>query len=122
LEVFGLDHGFIIAFAAFLLFFQFGMRYVITYHLTDIRLEVRLFGFLPVSMTRYDLVEEVRINDYLKGFFLPAIWMVNRLMGSFVVIRRSGLPLVISPAKPIEFARELSLHVQEWTGEWPMEL
>jgi hypothetical protein len=120
LEVFGLDHGFIIAFAAFLLFFQFGMRYVITYHLTDIRLEVRLFGFLPVSMTRYDLVEEVRINDYLKGFFLPAIWMVNRLMGSFVVIRRSGLPLVISPAKPREFARELSLHVQEWTGEWPL--
>ena len=122
MEVFGLDHGFIIAFAAFLLFFQFGMRYVITYHLTDIRLEVRLFGFLPVSMTRYDLVEEVRINDYLKGFFLPAIWMVNRLMGSFVVIRRSGLPLVISPAKPREFARELSLHVQEWTGEWPLEL
>jgi hypothetical protein len=122
LEVFGLDHGFIIAFAAFLLFFQFGMRYVITYHLTDIRLEVRLFGFLPVSMTRYDLVEEVRINDYLKGFFLPAIWMVNRLMGSFVVIRRSGLPLVISPAKPREFARELSLHVQEWTGEWPLAL
>ena len=36
MEVFGLDHGFIIAFAAFLLFFQFGMRYVITYHLTDI--------------------------------------------------------------------------------------
>ena len=122
MEVFGLDHGFIIAFTAFLLFFQFGMRYVITYHLTDIRLEVRLFGFLPVSMTRYDLVEEVRINDYLKGFFLPAIWMVNRLMGSFVVIRRSGLPLVISPAKPREFARELSLHVQEWTGEWPLAL
>ena len=115
-----MGHEFIIAFAAFLLFFQFGMRYVITYHLTDRRLEVRLFGFLPVSMTRYHLVEEVRINDYLKGFFLPAIWMVNRLMGSFVVIRRSGLPLVISPAKPREFARELSIRVQEWTGQWPL--
>ena len=73
-------------------------------------------------MLRGSTTEEVRINDYLKGFFLPAIWMVNRLMGSFVVIRRSGLPLVISPAKPREFARELSLHVQEWTGEWPLAL
>jgi len=52
LEVSGLGHEFILALAAFLLFYQFGMRYVITYHLTDRRLEVRLFGFLPVSMTR----------------------------------------------------------------------
>jgi hypothetical protein len=115
-----LDHGFIIAFAAFLLFFQFGMRYVITYRLTNRRLEVRLLGFLPVSMTSYDLITEVSINDYLKGFFWPRIWMVNRLVGSFVVISRSGLPLVVSPEKPREFTRELSLHVQEWTGEWPL--
>ena len=58
-----MDHWFIIALAAFLLFYQFGMRLVITYHLTNIRLEVRLFGFLPVSMTRSYLVDEVRIND-----------------------------------------------------------
>jgi hypothetical protein len=121
LEVSGLGHEFILAFAAFLLFYQFGMRYVITYHLTNIRLEVRLFGFLPVSMTRYDLIDEVRINDYLKAFAWPIrVWMVNRLVGSFVVIRRGGLALVISPAKPREFTRELSLDVQEWTGEWPL--
>jgi hypothetical protein len=121
LEVSGLGHEFILALAAFLLFYQFGMRYVITYHLTNIRLEVRLFGFLPVSMTRYDLIDEVRINDYLKAFAWPVrVWMVNRLVGSFVVVRRGGLALVISPAKPREFTRELSLHVQEWTGEWPL--
>jgi hypothetical protein len=121
LEVSGLGHEFILAFAAFLLFYQFGMRYVITYHLTNIRLEVRLFGFLPVSMTRYDLIDEVRINDYLKAFAWPIrVWMVNRLVGSFVVVRRGGLALVISPAKSREFTRELSLHVQEWTGEWPL--
>ena len=116
-----MGHEFILAFAAFLLFYQFGMRYVITYHLTNVRLEVRLFGVLPVFMTSYDLIDEVRINDYLKAFFWPLswVWMVNRLVGSFVVIRRGGLALVISPAKPREFTRELSLHVQEWTGEWP---
>lgn len=69
----------------------------------------------------YDLIDEVRINDYLKAFFWPIrVWMVNRLVGSFVVIRRGGLALVTSPAKPREFARELSLRVQEWTGEWPL--
>ena len=113
-----MGHEFIIAFVAFLLFYQFGMRFVITYLLTNIRLEVRLFRFLPVFMTRYDLIVEVRINDYLKAFAWPiSVWTVNRLVGSFVVVRRDGLALVISPAKPREFARELSLHVQEWTGE-----
>ena len=111
---------FVLAIAAFLLAYHFGMRHVITYRLTDRRLEVRLFGFLPVSTTRYDLIDEVRINDYLKAFVWPSFWMANRLVGSFVVIRRGGLALVISPAKPREFARELSLHVQEWTGEWPL--
>jgi hypothetical protein len=122
LEVLGLGHVLIIAFAAFLLFFQFGMRYVITYNLTDTRLEVRLFGFLPVSRTRYDLVDEVRVNDYLKAFFWPLlwVWMINRLVGSFIVVRRGPVVLVISPAKPQEFARELSIRVQEWTGQWPL--
>ena len=121
MEVSGFGHGFIIAFAAFLLFYQFGMRYVITYHLTNVRLEVRLFGFLPVFMTRYALIDEVRINDSLKAFAWPIrVWTVNRLVGSFVVVRRGGLALVISPAKLREFTRELSLHVQEWTGEWPL--
>ena len=84
-----MGHEFIITLAALLLAYHFGMRYVITYHLTDRRLEVRLFGFLPVSMTRYDLIDEVRINDYLKAFAWPIrVWMVNRLVGSFVVVRR----------------------------------
>jgi hypothetical protein len=73
-----------------------------------------------VSSTRYDLITEVSINDCLKAFFWPTVWTVNRLVGPFVVIRRRGLPLVISPAKPEEFARELSLRVQEQTGEWPL--
>ncbi len=94
--------GFIIFFVVVLLAYHFGMRYVITYRLTDRRLEVRLFGFLPVSMTRYDLIDEVRVNDYLKAFVLPSFWMANRLVGLFVVISRSGLPLVISPAVTCE--------------------
>jgi hypothetical protein len=90
--------------------------------LLPVRLEVRLFGFLPVSTTSYDLVDEVRINDYFKAFFWPLswVWMFNRLVGSFVVVRRGAVVLVISPAKPQEFARELSIRVQEWTGQWPL--
>jgi len=46
--------------------------------------------------------------------------MINRLVGSFIVVRRGAVVLVISPAKPQEFARELSIRVQEWTGQWPL--
>ena len=52
MEVSGLGPKFVLGIAAFLLAFHLGMRYVITYRLTDSRLEVLLFGFLPVSMTR----------------------------------------------------------------------
>ncbi len=111
---------FVLGMAVFLLALHFGMRYVLVYRLAASRMEVLLFGTLPVSSTGYDLITQVSINDYLKAFFWPSVWMASRLVGPFVVIRRSGLPLVIFPAKPEEFARELSLRVQERTGEWPL--
>ena len=111
---------FVLGIAAFLLAYHFGMRYVLVYRFTDRRVEVLLFGILPVSSTRYDRITEVHINAYWRVFVGPALWFANRLVGPFVGIRRSGLPLLITPAKPEEFARELSLRVQEWTGEWPL--
>ena len=111
---------FVIGIAAFLLAFHFGMRYVLTYRFTDTGVQAVLFRVLPMSSTRYDRITEVRINAYWRVFVGPALWLANRLVGPFVVIRRSGLPLLITPAKPEEFARELSLRVQEWTGEWPL--
>ena len=106
--------------AAFLLAFHFWMLYILTYRFTDTRVQAVLFRVLPVSSTRYDRITEVRINAYLRVLVGPAFWVPNRLVGPFVVIRRSGIPLLITPAKPEEFARELSLRVQERTGEWPL--
>jgi hypothetical protein len=83
---------FVLAIAALLLAYHLGMPYVITYRLTDKKMEVLLLGIVPVSMTSYDLITEVRINDYLNAFFWPTVWMVIRLVGPFVVIRRGVLP------------------------------
>lgn len=109
---------FVLALAAFLLFFQFGMRYVLIYRFTDSRVEVLLFGILPVSSTRYDLIIEVKIISPWMASLWPAVWMQNRLIGEFVRIRRSGLPVLITPDDPEEFVRELQRRVYEQTGEW----
>ena len=111
---------FVLGIAAFLLAFHFGMRYVLTYRFTDTGVQAVLFRVLPMSSTRYDRITEVRINAYWRVFVGPAFWVPNRLVGPFVLIRRSGLAVLMTPAKPEEFARELSLRVQEWTGKWPL--
>jgi len=115
-----LSSEFVIGVAAFLLAFHFGMRYVLTYRFTDTRVQAVLFRVLPVSSTSYDRITEVSISSYVRVFFGWAVWVPNRLVGPFVLIRRSGLAVLMTPAKPEEFARELSLRVQERTGEWPL--
>ena len=59
---------FLIGVAAFVLAFQFGMRYVLTYRFTDTRVEAVLFRVLPVSSTRYDRITGVTINAYMRMF------------------------------------------------------
>jgi hypothetical protein len=118
-----LSSEFVIGVAAFLLAFHFGMRYVLTYRFTDTRVRAVLFRVLPVSSTSYDRITGVSINSYARVFFGWAVWVPNRLVGPFVLIRRSGLSglaVLMTPAEPEEFARELSLCVQERTGEWPL--
>jgi hypothetical protein len=114
---------FVIGVAAFLIAFHFGMRYVLTYRFTDTSVQAVLFRVLPVSSTRYDRITEVSINAYMRVFIGWAVWVPNRLVGPFVLIRRSGLSglvVLMTPAKPEVFARELSIRVQERTGEWPL--
>jgi hypothetical protein len=111
---------FLIGVAAFLIAFQFGMRYVLTYRFTDTRVQAVLFRVLPVSSTSYERITGVSINPYARVFFGWVLWVPNRVVGPFVLIHRSGLALLITPANPEEFARELSLRVQERTGEWPL--
>jgi hypothetical protein len=120
-EVFALGHELILVLAAFVLFFDFGMRYVITYRFTDTRVQAVLFRKLPVCTIGYDRINEVSIDPYLKVLIGPALWVPDRLMGSFVAIRRrSGLAVLMTPDDPEKFVRELGLRVQEWTGEWPL--
>jgi hypothetical protein len=102
------------------LVYQFGLRYVLAYRFTDTRVQAVLFRVIPLSSTRYDRITGVSINDYWNAFSWPALWFANRLTGRFVLIRRSGPSVLITPSKPEEFARELSLRVQEQTGEWPL--
>ena len=114
---------FLIGVAAFLLAFHFGMRYVLTYRFTDTRVQAVLFRVLPVSSTSYERITGVSINSYARVFVGWVLWVPNRLVGPFVLIHRSGLSglaVLMTPAKPEEFARELSLRVQERTGEWPL--
>jgi len=111
---------FLIGVAAFLLAFHFGMRYVLTYRFTDTRVQAVLFRVLPVSSTSYERITGVSINSYGRVLVGWVVWVPNRLVGPFVLIRRSGLAVLMTPAKPEEFARELSLRVQERTGEWPL--
>jgi hypothetical protein len=42
--------------------------------------------------------------------FVPGI-------AAFLIAYHFGM---LTPAKPEEFARELSLRVREWTGKWPL--
>ena len=111
--------GFFIAGAATLLAYHLGMRYVLTYRLTDTSVQAVLFGVLPVSSTRYDRIESVEISPLI-AFLALTTWRTNRLAGQFILIRRDGIPVAISPDAPKEFARELSIRVQERTGEWPL--
>jgi hypothetical protein len=112
---------FLVGVAAFSIAFHFGMRYVLTYRFTDTRVQAVLFRILPVCTIRYDRIVEVSISPYARAYFGWSAWVPNRLVGPFVGMRRrSGLVVLMTPAKPEEFARELSLRVQERTGKWPL--
>lgn len=55
-----------------LLSYQFGMRFVLTYRLTEEDVQAVLFGVAPVSVMRYELIEEVKIISALEALFRPA--------------------------------------------------
>jgi hypothetical protein len=59
-------------------------------------------------------------DELLEGVLLAYGVDGNQAGGAVRRDPQGGLTLVISPAKPREFARELSVRVQEWTGEWPL--
>lgn len=117
-EVLG-DSGFIpfmIFVAAVLLFYQFGMRYVLIYEFTETKVQAVLLWSLPVSSTRYELIKELRIISSLEALFQPAMRTENRLTGPHVLIYRRIFPMLMTPDDPEEFVRQLRRRVYEETG------
>jgi hypothetical protein len=102
-----------------LLFAGFVLRRILSYRLTDGSVQVVFFGSRPVSTTSYDRIEEVRQITWAEVWrCLHARRAANRLNGPFVMIHtKGGLPVVISPANPGEFIRELRQRAYQRTGE-----
>ena len=63
---------FVVFVTILVLSYQFGMRYVLTYRLTEEDVRAVLFGVAPVSVMRYEFIEEVKIFSALEALFRVA--------------------------------------------------
>jgi hypothetical protein len=113
---------FLVAVAVILLFYQFGLRYVLTYRFTDRAAQVVLVRVIPLISIRYEDVEEVRHVSLWEVLFLPAWRAGNKLFtGPIVLIHRGRkMPVVITPDNAQRFIRELRERVYQKTGQWPL--
>ena len=107
-----------------LLLFQFGLRYVLTYRLTDTDVRAVLFGVVPVSVRRYQSVREVRTISPPKSLFTLASRVQNRFTGQGVMIFSSGSfffgAVLYTPDDAEGFARELRRRVYQQRGQLPL--
>jgi hypothetical protein len=109
------------------LVYQFGLRYVLTYRLTDEDVRAVLFGVVPLSVRRYRFITEVHTASFLEMQF-AWVWPVqNRLTGRGVMIfsRRGSESLffgavLYTPDDAEGFARELRRRVFQQTGRLPL--
>jgi len=108
------------------LVYQFGLRYVLSYRLTDEDVRAVLFGVVPLSVRRYEFITEVYTASFLEMQF-AWVWPVqNRLTGRGVMIFRRGSERLIcgaglyTPDEPEGFARELRRRVFRQTGQLPL--
>ena len=117
---------FVVLVVLVLLVYQVGMRYVLTYRLTDEDVRAVLFGIVPVSIRRYRYITEVHTSSLFEGEFINLAWRVpNRLItGRWVTIFSEGSLLwgavVYTPDDPEGFARELRRRVYQKTGRLPL--
>ncbi len=109
--------------AVILLFYQFGMRYVLTYRLTDEDVRAVLFGVVPVSLRKYQFITEVHTLSPLE--FTLAWRVPNRLMGhgGVIVFSKDSFffgAVLYTPDNAEGFARELRRRVYQHTGRLPL--
>jgi hypothetical protein len=108
-----------------LLVYQFGLRYVLTYRLTDEDVRAVLFGVVPLSVRRYQFITEVYTASFLEMQFVLTWRVTNRFTGPGVVIFSRGSSLffkavLYTPDDPEGFARELRRRVFQQTGRLPL--
>jgi hypothetical protein len=105
-----------------LIFYQFGLRHVLTYRLTDTDVRAVLFGAVPVSVRRYRFITEVHATSPLGSPFSLALRAQNRFIGQGVMVSSSGsfFPVLYTPDDAEGFARELRRRVYRQTGRVPL--
>lgn len=108
---------------ACVLFYQFGMRYVISYRLTNTSVLVMLLWAVPIFRISYRRIQEIRVPGRVEApSDLAPLNFGNRLWGrpgySVLIRRKWGLPVLISPDDPEKFLHELRQRAHQRTGEW----
>jgi hypothetical protein len=114
--------GFILVVALILLFWQFGMRYVLTYRFSDEDVRAVLFGVVPVSIRRYEFIKEVQVLSPLAALFWPTNMAHSRFIARGVLISYGSVffrAAFYTPDNVEEFARELRRRVYQRTGQLP---
>jgi hypothetical protein len=114
-----------VALPAYVLFYQFGLRYVITYRLTNRSILIMLFWVVPIFRISYPRIQEIKVGaDWPESLRDIIVWnFCNRLYGRsgcVVIHRKQGLTAAISPDDPEGFVQELRRRAHQGTGEWPL--
>jgi hypothetical protein len=101
--------------------YQFGMRYVLTYRLTEEDVRAVLFGVASVSVMRYAFVVEVKIISALEALIRVAWRAQSKVVGRAIMIRGRGFfPVLITPDDAEGFAREVRQRANQQTGQLPL--
>ena len=101
------------------LFYQFALRYILTYRFKEKGLAAVYFGFLYVMYIKYEKIDNVRIiplADTLWRGGLRTLRAGNRLRGHVVAFRREkGLmkQFYLTPDDPQIFAEELKSRIKK---------
>lgn len=100
---------------------QVGLRFVITYELSQHEMRVMLFRIIKLSVVQFSDIASVEVMSFarllvlsIKGKLFWAARAGNRLYSrEVVVVRRRpgrGRALILSPDCPEDFARQLERH------------
>ena len=100
------------------LFYQFALRYILTYRFEEKGLTAVYFGFLCVMYLKYDEIENIRIIPFRDTLWRGGFWAVragNRLAGPVVAFsRKKGFmnQVFLTPDDPKAFVEELKRRIE----------